>query len=180
MLVVDCDYNFNKLNDPVIRIFGKIVGREDEGEDAVLHVLGMEPYFYIDDCNVDIFELKKLIENVLKGYAKRIDIVKRFKPVGYQIEKSNMLKIVLFNPKTTPAVREMLKEKISEVTNSNLYEADIPFRNRYMIDAEINGMDVIEFPENKIPNYGINCNRLFICNKDAIKVLKEELVNIEY
>lgn len=180
MIVIDADYNFDRFNNPVIRLYGKEVGGENDEKDTVLHVTGFEPYIIIDDCNMNIFELKKRIEIVAKGYVKRVEIIKRFKPIGYQIEKSNMLQLVLFSPKVVQDLRKILKEGIEELTDSHLYEADIVFKNRFLVNYDINGMDVIEFFGKRIPNYGMNCSNLWICRKEDIKVLKEEIVVIDY
>ncbi len=182
LMLIDADYKFNRNNEAVIRLYGKIVGGGDEGKSVALHVLGMEPYFYCDNSGVNIFELQKTVEKVLKGYVKRVVIVKRFKPIGYQVEKTSMLKITLFNPKTTPECRDMLKNNIPEITSSSLYEADIPYANRFMVDMDINGMDIIEFDEQgkELNNYGLNVQRLYIVDKSEIKILKDELVKIEY
>ncbi len=180
MMVIDADYNFTRDNSPIIRLYGKEVGGVDEGKDIVLHVTGFEPYIILGDCGLDIIELKKTVEVVAKGYVKRVEIIKRFKPVGYQINKSDMLKLVLFSPKVVRELREILKNGIPELADNYLYEADIVFKNRFMINYDINGMDVIEFFGYSIPNYGMNCSNLWICKKEDIKVLKDELVVIDY
>lgn len=180
LIVIDSDYTFNKMNEPVIRLYGKVVEGENEGDDVVLHVVGLEPYIFISDCGLDIFELQKKVEEVGKGYLKRVEIVKRFKPMGYQIEKSNMLRLVLFNPKVVPDLRKLLKENIIELTDNQMFEADIPYANRGMVDMNLNGMDIINFTGEKISNYGINCSQLYICELNDIQVLKDEMIKIEY
>ncbi len=182
LMIFDADYTYNRNSEAVIRLYCKIVGGNDEGDNVVLHVLGMEPYFYVDNSGLDIFELQKKAENVLKGYAKKVEIVMKFRPIGYQINKTAMLKITLFNPKTTPEVREMLKNSIPEITNTSLYEADIVYVNRFMVDSDMNGMDIIMFDERgkELKNYGLNAQRLYIVDRSEIKVLKDEIVKIEY
>ena len=182
MLVLDGDYVPNRNNDYVVRLYGKVFGGEDEGKDTVLHVLGMEPYFYCDNAGLDIFDLQKKVEKVLKGYAKKVDITMKYRPIGYQIEKSPMLKITLFNPKTTPEARDLLKNNIPEITNASLYEADIVYVNRFLVDLDINGTDVIEFNEKgkELKNYGLNCINNYICHMNDIKILKDEIVKVEY
>lgn len=179
IIVIDGDYTFNRLNQPVVRLFGKNV---ENNEDIVLHIIGFKPYFYIDNCGLNIFELQKWVEKIAKGYIESCEIIKKFKPVGYQIEKSNMLKLTLFNPKNVPELRTLLKKNISELTDSRIYEADIVFINRFLVDNEINGMDVIQFDEKgkELENYGLQCNRLFICTAKDIHVLRNEIINIEY
>lgn len=181
ILVLDSDYNFNRLNEPVLRIFGKIVGGDLEGQNVALHILSFEPYIYIDNCGYDIFELQKVIETKFHEYVKRVEIVKKFKPIGYQSEKTNVLRIVLHNPKVVPELRDSMKVFIKELTDSQIYEADIPFKNRCLIDLGIDGMKVIEFNEvgKKIDNYGLNCKHLFVCNKEDVRLVNENVM-IEY
>lgn len=177
LLVVDCDYTYDRNNNPVIRLYGKNI---DNDENIVLHVLGFEPYIYISSGEFNIFELEKKVNELLKGYIKRIEVVKRFKPLGYQNEKTNMLKVVLFNPRTVPDVRRIAKEKIPEITDSVIYEADILFRDRYCIDNGINGMSVIWFEGKNLENYGVGCNILYICELKDVVVMKDEKILIEY
>lgn len=87
-----------------------------------------------------------------------------------------MLKVVLFNPKVTPEVRELV-----EKAEGLCYEADILFRNRFLIDSGIVGMGTIEFNEigKELNGYGLNCNILYIMGVEDIKVL-DEIISIEY
>lgn len=184
-IFLDADYTYNRMNEPVVRLYGIITSEnhEKKDEDIIVHVIGFEPYIYIGDCGLDIFILQKMIENVTKGYLKRIDIVKKFKPIGYQIEKSNMLKLVLYNPKVVPELRELLKDRINEITDSQLYEADIPYATtRFPTDKDINGMDIVQFDERgkELSNYGLGCNNLYICGVDDISAVKSKLVDIDY
>lgn len=178
LLVFDVDYNFNRINDVVIRIFGKDIETE---ENVTLHILNFEPYIYISNSGLDIFDLQKLVESKCKGYIKRCEIVKKFLPVGYQIEKSNFLKLVLFTPKIVRELRQLLKEQIPEITDASFMEADVQFKNRYMIDYDVDGMSVIEFNEKdkKIENYGLNCSNIYVIDKNEVKVLNENVI-IEY
>jgi DNA polymerase I len=160
-------------------MFLKEVGCENEGKDVVLYVEKFEPYMYLDGCGYNINELLKIVESVAKGYIKRIETVFRYRPIGYQPVKSEMLKIVLFNPKTTPDVRAMLPEKIERVDDSKLYEADILFRDRFLTDMGISGMDVIEFSGSKLENVGLECNKVYMCNKEDIKKVNDS-IKIEY
>lgn len=181
-MLIDADYIMDRYNNPVIRLYCKGIDDKRNGEDVVLHVNGFSPYIYVGDCGLDIFDLQKIVENVGKGYIKRCDIVKKFLPIGYQLEKSNFLKLTLFSPKVVRDLRQILKEKIKEMSDAQFFEADIPFHNRFLVDSGINGMDIIEFNHvgKELKNYGLNCNDLYIIDKSEIRVLKEELVKIEY
>lgn len=179
MVAIDADYTFSRMNEPVIRLYGKAVGSVDEGKDIVLYVAGFEPYLYLDNCGYNIDLLLGMVEKECKGYIKRIEKIYRFRPIGYQHVKSEMLKLVLFNPKVTPDVRAMLPEKITGVTDEFIYEADILFRDRFMIDMQISGMDVIQFDGELLEGINLGCNNVYICDiNDIIKA--DDVVKIEY
>ena len=182
MVVIDADYTFDKENTPIIRLFGKSVDNGENEIDICLHIWGFEPYIYIgvpDELNVEDFI--KILEKNFNGYYKRLEVVKRFKPLGYQIEKSDMLKFTLYNPRIVPTIKEMLINEIEEMSDDLIYEADILFRDRFMIDTGINGMSVIKFNEfmNKLDNYGINSDNLYIIGMNDFKVT-DEIANIDY
>ncbi len=172
LLVIDCSYEINKNSEPIIRIFGKKVGTSDEGKDIVLHARGFKPYCYANVAWIAEGEVK----TALKGYFETIEKVERYNPIGYQTKKSEMLKIVLFNPKSTPEVRKMLEEMDIQVM-----EADVPFKNRFMLDTGISGMSVIQFDEidKQINNYGMNVEELYMVDYKEIYVT-DKIVNIEY
>lgn len=186
LLVIDSDYTYSVDNKPIIRIYGKKVGgvREDRSEeDIVVHIYGFEPYIYVDDCGFDVGVLKGMIEKELRGYIKDVSIVQRYKPMGYQLVKSSILKIVLWNPKVVPEVRRLLVDKIEEISDSKIYEADIVFRDRFLIDIGIDGMSIIEFNEvgKRLKNYGVGCSGgLYMVEVNDIKICKDEVVKVEY
>lgn len=182
MIVIDADYKFDKKNTPVIRLFGKSIDDSENETNICLHIYGFEPYMYIgvpDGLNINDFI--KIIEKNFTGYYKKLEIVKRFKPLGYQIEKSDMLKFTLYNPRIVPIVKKMLITEIEEMSDDLIYEADILFRDRFMIDTGINGMSVIKFNEfmNKLDNYGINSDNLYIIGMNDFKVT-DEIISIDY
>lgn len=179
MLLFDADYTYNRQNEPIIRLYGKVVGGGDEGNDIVLYIAGFEPYLYLDNCGYQIDELVRIVESVAKGYVKRVEKVYRYRPIGYQPVKSEMLKITLHNPKVTPDVRAMLPEKITGVTDEFIYEADILFRDRFMIDMQISGMDVIEFDGDLLEGLNLGCSNVYISNVDGIRKV-DAVVEIEY
>ena len=172
LLVIDTDYRPNKLGEPVIRIYGKKVNCSDEGVNVVLHIKGFDPYFYVNEDWKALDEVK----NTLGDSVKKIELVKKYKPIGYQMEKTEMLKVVLYNPKDTPKCRELLERIDIEV-----FEADVQFKNRFLIDTGISGMSVIEFNHigTELPNYGLNCNETYITNYKDIRITNDK-INIEY
>lgn len=170
VLVFDCDYDYNRKGDPVIRLYGRKLGGSKEGDNIILQVLGFEPYFYCEGIS------EEDITGVAGEYIKRVEKVVKYRPIGYQVDKFEMFKVVLYNPRVTPEVRELI-EKIDGI----VYEADILFKNRFMIDSGINGMSVIEFNEigKELGGYGLNCEELYIIEKEDIRV-SNEVVSIEY
>jgi len=172
LLVIDVDYLSNREGEPVIRLYGKKVGTADEGKDVILHAKGFEAYCY---ANVE-WSAKEDIEKALGTYIKRIELVKRYQSIGYQTDKSEMIKIVLFNPKSTPECRRILEEMDIQVM-----EADIQFKNRFLNDTGITGMSIISFNQigKELKNYGLNCKELYIVDYKDIKLTKDE-INIEY
>ncbi len=180
MVVIDADYMYNRKNEPVIRLFGKDI---NDCMNVCLHVNGFEPYIYVGfdkDTMVwdDIFDMKKSLESALKGYLKHLLIVKRYLPIGYQTQKTDVLKLVLFNPKTVRDVRNMLEEYF-DIGIDNIYDADILFKNRFLADKGIYGMSVVSAFCSEVKNYGINADKIYICNvNDVVPV--ESNIMFEY
>ena len=173
LLIIDVDYLSNREGEPVIRLYGKKVGTADEGKDVILHAKNFEAYCY---ANVE-WSAKEDIEKALGTYIKRIELVKRYQPIGYQTDKSEMIKIVLHNPKSTPECRRILEEMDIQVM-----ETDIQFKNRFLNDTGITGMSVISFNQigKELKNYSnLNCNEMYIIDYKEI-ILTKDVINIEY
>ncbi|MBN2043214.1 MAG: DNA polymerase elongation subunit [Candidatus Aenigmarchaeota archaeon] len=165
--VLDVDYTIvNEL--PVIRIFGK----SDRGKPVCGFFEGNSerylPYFYVDSE----MDINKVLEG--ETNVHKTERVKRFLPIGYHKEKKDVWKIFLKNPAKTPELRDRLKAKGFDV-----YEADIPFKYRFMTDFGIRGMDWIEV-ENEVP---VNTNTVNVESKIVIKKIKtteRELSDLKY
>jgi len=71
-----------------------------------------------------------------KGRQK-IEVVERFEPIGYQNSPKKMLKITTIDPKEVRSLRERVRlvPGIKAV-----YETDILFKNRFLIDQALGGM----------------------------------------
>jgi len=125
--VIDADYILDG-GKPVVRLFG----RDPDGQSVCCFVPGAEPYFYVQPATI-ADTLKNIPE------IKRIEVVKKYEPVGYQERPAEMLKVVVGKPSDVPAIRD-------EVRNyaDMLYETDILFRNRFMIDSGIFGMGWVQ------------------------------------
>lgn len=134
--VLDVDYVYN-TNKPLIRIFGKT----ENGSSICVLYDNFLPYFYIKPKNMDnaIEQLKKINE------VKNIKIVEKFLPLGYREKAEELLEITLSNPQSVPLVREQITPFADEI-----YEADILFRYRFMVDFGICGMQWIDVDGDKV------------------------------
>ncbi|MEM7825132.1 MAG: DNA polymerase domain-containing protein [Candidatus Aenigmatarchaeota archaeon] len=131
--ILDIDYILPN-GKPVIRIFCK----DENGKTICAFFENYLPYFYVKGEG-----LEKVLEGETNVY--KIERVKVFLPIGYQKEKTEVFKVTLYNPAKTPELREKLVSKGFDV-----FEADIPFKFRFMADHNLNGMDWIDI-EDKSP-----------------------------
>ncbi|MBP2029877.1 DNA polymerase I [Methanohalophilus levihalophilus] len=148
--LIDADY-FRQDSGPVIRLFG----RTEEGKSICCHVPGIEPYFYVNTENdLELFshELQDSFSQV-----KRVEVVQRFEPVGYQKTMKPMLKVFTHEPGNVPEIRD-------DIANMNgvkaVYEADILFRTRYLIDNDFHGMRWLQGKGKKINLSGYACDEI--------------------
>ena len=128
--VIDCDYT--QLNNfPLLRLFGKT----EDGKTVCAFFEKFMPYFYVKVSNEG--ELVDFINKKFNSLVVNVERVEKFLPIGYQEEKTGLLKITLKDPAQTPAIRDELKrQKFVE----EIFEADILFKYRFMADKGISGM----------------------------------------
>jgi DNA polymerase I len=124
--ILDADYTYSDGN-PVVRLYG----RDGSGNSVCCSVPDFEPYFYAKAPP----ESAEVLKERFKEHIKRIEIVHRFEPIGYFKNTASMLKIILYDPKGVPAIRDDVRKMVEEI-----YETDILFRNRYMVDNGLGGM----------------------------------------
>lgn len=132
--ILDVDYFMNS-GKPVIRIFAKT---ESGGTVCIFHDKFM-PYFYIVPSEGTESRVKGMKE------IRRIEEDEKFEPLGYRDSKTKMLKVTLSNPQDVPAVRESLLQH-----SKGVYEADILFKYRFMVDRGLYGMRWVEFSGEKV------------------------------
>ncbi len=171
MLLQILDVDYTMVDDkPIVRIFGKT----EKGETVCGFYEGYMPYFYAKGDG---------IEDALKGEGNviKIEEVKRFLPLGYQKRLTSLYRITLKNPAKTPELREKLRSRGFQV-----FEADIPFKYRFMADFDLKGMGWIELEgggevttntvstQKKIPVNGIKR-----VEKDGLTPLKFLALDIE-
>jgi len=130
--VLDSDYVLVN-NKPIVRLFG----RTDKGKSVCVFYDKFHPYFYVLPKKGKIEETKDYVEENFSQYVRKMEIVKKFLPIGYQDKKTEILKLILRNPSKTPVVRDHLKEK---KFIEQIFEADIFFKYRFMADMNIYGM----------------------------------------
>jgi len=124
--ILDADYTYSD-NKPVVRLYG----RDESGNSVCCSVPDFEPYFYAKAAP----EIADILKEKFKEHIKNIKHVLRFEPVGYFKNPVSMLKITLFDPKGVPAIRDDVRKMVDDI-----YETDILFRNRYMVDKGLGGM----------------------------------------
>jgi DNA polymerase I len=142
--IIDIDYYVNKNTyKPIIRIFG----RAEDGKSIQVNYSGFKPYFYVQsEVPETSKDLKRLLKNKYRS-IQNIEIVERYEPIGYQKQKTKMLKVFVDVPKSVSEIRdEILKQRGIK----NVYEADIMFHLRFMSDMDIGGTSWIEVDDSKV------------------------------
>jgi len=128
--ILDIDYIFT--NKPILRIFGKT----EDGKNICVFYDRFFPYFYVKPKQ----NIKETEENLQKvTEIKEIEPVEKFLPLGFHRKPDKLLRLTLLNPSDVPAVREMIAKYVDDI-----YEADIMFKYRFMIDHELYGMKWID------------------------------------
>ncbi len=130
-MILDTDY-ITENGRPVIRVFKK-----ENGEFRIEYDRSFEPYFYAilkEDSAID--ELKKVTAE-RHGTTVKIQRAKKVRKnfLGRPVE---VWKLYFTHPQDVPAIREKIREHPAVV---DIYEYDIPFAKRYMIDTGITPMD---------------------------------------
>ncbi len=133
--LLDIDYVVED-GKPVVRLWGKT----KNGKSVLAMDRGFEPYFYVevekeflktnelDNLKRRIGELKEFGEKV-----KKIELVER----KYLGGRKTFLRILLSNPRDIPDLREIVKDWRGI---KNIYEYDISFYRRYLIDKGLKPM----------------------------------------
>ncbi|MDG6244175.1 MAG: DNA-directed DNA polymerase [Methanolobus sp.] len=128
--ILDADYTGTE-DGPVIRLFG----RAEDGRSVCCFVPGFEPYFYVN-AQGDLDKLAVMLKERFDVITK-VDIVAKFEPIGYQLSKKAMLKVTTLEPRNVPEIRD---DVLAAPGVTDIYETDILFRNRFMIDRGMHGM----------------------------------------
>jgi DNA polymerase I len=133
--ILDANYTYNSDHSPLVQLFGST----PEGKSVTCRVAGFRPYFY---AGVDE-KLSESAREELLALGLEVEVVERFLPIGYQTAPQKMLKITTHDPKEVRSLREKAKE-IAGI--KAVYETDILFKNRFLIDCNLGGMGWVDAP----------------------------------
>ncbi len=133
--ILDANYTYDSDRNPLVQLFGTT----REGRSVTCRVEGFRPYFY---AGVEEKLRRSAIED-LRTQGLDVEEVDRFLPIGFQTTPQKMLKITTHDPKEV----RRLREKVKEVAGIKaVYETDILFKNRFLIDCSLGGMGWVEAP----------------------------------
>jgi DNA polymerase I len=133
--ILDANYTYDSDRNPLVQLFGTT----PQGKSVTCRVAGFRPYFY---AGVEEDRSRSALED-LRAQGLEVEEVERFLPIGFQTTPQKMLKIITHDPKEVRSLRE----KAKEVTGIKaVYETDILFKNRFLIDRSLGGMGWVEAP----------------------------------
>ena len=133
--ILDANYTYDSLRNPLVQLFGTT----PEGKSVTCRVSGFRPYFY---AGVEE-NLQGSATADLRAQGLDVEEVERFLPIGFQASPKKMLKITTHDPKEVRSLREKAKEVAGIKA---VYETDILFKNRFLIDRSLGGMGWVEAP----------------------------------
>jgi DNA polymerase I len=127
--ILDANYVRDGEGFPVVQLFGTT----HEGRPTTVKVSGFLPYFY---ARVDERRAEEAIEGI-RAMGLEAEVVERFRPVGYQEKPHRMLKVIAKDPKSVRVFRESVLNVPGVL---EVYETDVLFKNRFLIDQDLGGM----------------------------------------
>src|SRR3989338_5849389 len=92
--LLDVDYFLNGTK-PVLRLYCK----NESGKSVCFFYDRFLPYFYVRKTDENLKKVEEL--------GVSFSIEKKFLPVGYSEEPTNLIKITLNDPSTVPKIREL-------------------------------------------------------------------------
>jgi DNA polymerase I len=170
--ILDANYAYDSHRNPLVQLFGST----PEGKKVKCRVAGFRPYFYagLEDERLDE------ATGSLKAMGLEVEEVERFEPIGFQLVPRKMLKVITQDPKEVRSLRERVREIPGIKT---VYETDILFRNRFLIDRDLGGM---AWAEASIPEWAggqepplIKVDSLHPVNREANAPLRFMSFDIE-
>lgn len=144
LLLLDADYTLDG-NKGVVRLYCK----DSKGRTVLVLDSNFESYFLVTPNEGKTKELKNKVKKLdtkgLDTEILKVEVVEK----TWMNEKVKMLKVVISNPRKIHEVRDAIKhwKDIGEI-----YEYDIPFAKRYIIDKQLEPMGWIEVSGEEIKN----------------------------
>ncbi|MCJ7443184.1 MAG: DNA-directed DNA polymerase [Methanotrichaceae archaeon] len=164
--ILDANYIYDTNGNPLVQLFGTTL----EGKTVTCRVAGFRPYFYAGVQ--ERFEEDTI--NTLNKMGTEVQVVELFEPIGFQVSPSKMAKISTKDPKEV----RTLREKVLELPGINaVYESDILFKNRVLIDSGLGGM---AWCETILPDWLTNQNGPIIDKRELIPVKIEANAPLRY
>lgn len=167
--LIDCDYVVVD-NTPIVRVFGKT----EAGKSICTFYEGYNPYFYIVPKDKD--SITKHLNKEFKQLVTDIAETERLLPIGFTTNKTKLLKITATDPSQVPLIRDSL---LTHGLVNNVYEADILFKNRFMADMGLNGMDWYEVTGDSIGTNTVK-TEVLIKAKEFKKIHAKKNMEFQY
>jgi len=136
-VIVDMDY-ISGSNFPIVRLFTI----DKQKNYKIFKVRGITPYFYFTSENCE--EIIEYINNKFGRYIIGSEMVEKFEPLYYQEKKTKMVKLLFKSPKNVPMIRDDIVK-----LGCKVYEADIPYVQRFIDDTSIRPLTSIRFKTNE-------------------------------
>lgn len=127
--LLDADYTVPPgQQKPIIQLWGRQGNKRVE-----VRVEGFSPYFYVDSTVSDVQRMIKTESSILKEWVNEIEpCTKRIYFGGRQ---KKIVKLIGTKPYQVPKIREIFERK-----GISVYEADIPFVKRFLIDRNLRAL----------------------------------------
>lgn len=137
-------------------VFVELYCRTESGEQMLLLDRSVKPYFLVElksgESSSQYMEKGLRIRNEIKGKTYSVISTELVRKIHFGSEKQ-LIKILVNEPSAVPSLREIFKshEEVKEV-----YEADILFSRRYLVDKMVKPMVLCqaELNEDEINDYG--------------------------
>jgi DNA polymerase I len=158
--ILDANYTYDSKRNPLVQLFGST----PEGRSIACRVAGFRPYFY---AGVKEGMLDTAARD-LEAMGLEVEKIERFEPIGYQVSPKRMLKITTQDPKEV----RILREKVREIDGIKaVYETDILFKNRFLIDMNLGGMSWADVP---LPDWARPGQEVPLVNAGSIQTVQHE------
>ncbi|NYT02265.1 MAG: DNA polymerase elongation subunit, partial [Methanosarcinales archaeon] len=139
--ILDANYTYDSQGYPVVQLFGPT----PEGKSVLCRATGFRPYFY---AGVDLQRMDAAAA-YLRGLGMEVETVERYEPIGYQSSPRKMIMLSLKDPKEVRVMRERAAEAPGVKA---VYETDILFKNRFLIDHGLGGMSWARVEAEGVPS----------------------------